>query len=94
MDAELRDDMTNARWQYAKTMPTWPHEYTVKSRRPDLATQFMAFCRVIVEEGFVEPWPPAPSEAVYHNHYLVIDGHKYWGMGPHGDQDHPDAPNS
>jgi len=30
-------------------------------------------------------WTPAPPR--YHNHYLVVDGHRYWAMGPLGDAD-------
>jgi hypothetical protein len=77
----------DVRWQYAKTMPDWPHEYTVKSWRPELASDFEAFCRFIEETGVVEPWPPAPADTIYRNHYLVIGRHKYWAMGPQGDQD-------
>ena len=72
-------------------MPDWPHEYTIKSWRPDLSTEFEGFCRSIAEHGFVEPWPPAPARAIYHNHYWVIGEHKYWGMGPHGDLDPPEG---
>lgn len=75
------------RWQFAKTMPDWPHEYTIKSWRPELAEQFEAFCRLIQHAGNVEAWPPPPSPARYHNHYLVIGDHKYWAMGPLGDAD-------
>ena len=74
------------RWKFAKTMPDWPHEYTVKNWRPDLAADFEAFCRLIKAEGFVEPWPPQPAQPIYHNHYLVIDGWKYWAMGTDGDR--------
>lgn len=75
------------RWQYAKTMPDWPHEYTVKSWRPELSTRFEAFCLLIQETGFVEPWPPPPATARYANTYLVIGRHTYWPMGPLGDSD-------
>src|SRR4051812_980779 len=79
------------RWQFAKTMPDWPHEYTVKSWRPELVTEFEAFCRLIAQEGFVEPWPPAPARAIYHNRYLVVGAFKYWAMGAHGDLDPPET---
>jgi hypothetical protein len=39
-----RDDLamaesfeTKVRWRFASTMPDWPHEYTMRSWRPDLA---------------------------------------------------------
>ena len=57
--------LADVRWKYAKTMPDWPHEYTVKSWRPELADRFEAFCRLIRETGFVEPWPPPPATARY-----------------------------
>lgn len=80
-----RDYIGSVRWQFAKTMPQWPHEYTVKEWRPEFAAQFEAFCRLIKAEGFVEPWPAPPAQAIYHNHYLVIGDWKYWAMGTRGD---------
>jgi hypothetical protein len=79
--------LATVRWKFASTMPDWPHEYTVKTWRPELATDFEAFCWLIRAQGFVEPWPPAPARPIYHNHYLVIGEWKYWAMGTNGDQD-------
>jgi hypothetical protein len=79
--------IATVRWKFAKTMPDWPHEYTIKEWRPELASEFEAFCQLIKDEGFVEPWPPPPARPIYHNHYLVIGEWKYWAMGTHGDQD-------
>ena len=76
-------------WRYAVTMPEWPHEYTIKTWRPELFAEFESFCRIIVDNGTVEPWPPPPASPIYHNHYLVIANHKYWAMGPRGDLDLP-----
>ena len=78
---EARAYIAEVRWQFAKTMPDWPHEYTIKAWRPELASAFEAFCRLIGTAGFVEPWPPPPATAKYHNHYLMVDDHKYWAMG-------------
>jgi hypothetical protein len=47
--------------------------------------------QLIADTGFVEPWPSSPAGTRYHNHYLVTDGYKYWGMGPQGDRDPPEA---
>ena len=74
-------------WQFAKTMPDWPHEYTVKSWDRELGTEFEAFCQFIEDHGAVEPWPPSPAEPIYHNRYLVVGEYKYWAMGPLGDSD-------
>lgn len=46
------------RWQFAKTMPEWPHEYTVRTWRPELDDEFTRFCQLIAETGISEPWPP------------------------------------
>lgn len=85
-----QDYIAKVRWQYARTMPDWPHEYTVKTWQPEWAAEFEDFCRLLSAVGVAEPWPPAPARAIYHNRYLVIGGHKYWAMGPNGDQDEPE----
>ena len=87
MTEPVHEYLDEVRWQFAKTMPDWPHEYTIKSWRPDLAHEFESFCQLIVDEGIAEPWPPPPAAAIYHNHYLVIGEWKYWAMGPRGDDD-------
>jgi hypothetical protein len=79
------------RWQFAKTMPDWPHEYTIKSWRPELMADFEAFCQLIETPGVTEAWPPAPAHPIYHNRYLVIGSYKYWAMGPTGDSDPIDS---
>ncbi|MBA2387270.1 MAG: hypothetical protein H0V69_09280 [Acidimicrobiia bacterium] len=86
---EARRYISKVRWQYAVTMPGWPHEYTVKSWRPELSKEFVAFCRLIADQGVREPWPSPPAKAIYHNRYLVIGEHKYWAMGPYGDLNSP-----
>lgn len=84
------DYIARVRWQFAETMPHWPHEYTIKAWRPDLGDEFEAFCRLITRRGVVEPWPPLPEAAIYHNSYLIVGDWKYWAMGSHGDQDSPE----
>lgn len=71
-------------------MPQWPHEYTVKGWRPDLAFEFEEFCRLIKSQGVVEPWPAAPEKPIYHKSYLVVGAHNYWAIGPQGDKDSPE----
>lgn len=85
-----RDFIADVQWSYARTMPDWPHEYTVKPADGDGCSKFEGFCRLIAREGTVEPWPLPPRPAIYHNHYLVIDGHRYWALGPRGDLDPPE----
>lgn len=92
MTEPVHEYLDEVRWQFAKTMPDWPQEYTIKSWRPDLAHEFELFCQLIVDEGVAEPWPPPPAAAIYHNHYLVIGEWKYWARPTrrrrrHGGQD-------
>lgn len=87
MTPAVDEYVKDVRWQYAKTMPDWPHEYTIKAWRPDLAREFESLCHLILDQGVVEPWPPPPAAAIYHNNYLVVGDWKYWAMGPRGDSD-------
>jgi len=84
---KAQDYIDQVRWQYARTMPDWPHEYTIKAWRPDLGPELESFCQLILDEGVVAPWPPPPSAAIYQNNYLRIGDWKYWAMGPRGDSD-------
>jgi hypothetical protein len=70
-----------ARWQFAKTMPQWPHEYTVGDWRPDLERDFVEFVALIRRDGIVKPWPADSPSPRYHHTYLQIDGWDYWSMG-------------
>ena len=69
------------RWQFAKTMPQWPHEYTVRGWRPELAPQFEAFVHLIREVGTIKPWPRDAARPRYMHTYLELDGWEYWTMG-------------
>lgn len=89
-DFDVQDYIATVRWQYAKTMPQWPHEYTIKAWRPDLVAKFEDFCRLIEDQGVVEHWPAPPERAIYHNSYLVVADRKYWAMGAGGDVDPPE----
>jgi hypothetical protein len=68
------------RWQFARTMPQWPHEYTVGAWRPELEQDFFAFAALIRRTGIVKPWPADTAVPRYHHHYLEIDGWSYWTM--------------
>lgn len=70
-------------WVFAKTMPQWPHEYTVRDlTSPDARgstclshESFEWFVHLIRSEGYQARW------GRYNNTYLEIDGWKYWTMG-------------
>jgi hypothetical protein len=79
--SDARSYIASVRWQYAKTMPQWPHEYTVRTWRPDLEQAFSAFALLIRAEGSVKPWPRDAVNPRYHHSYLEIDGWEYWTMG-------------
>ena len=80
---EARSYIVEVRWQIAKTMPQWPHEYTVRDWRPDLDDTFEAFAACTRSEGVVKPWPRDSPTPRYHHQYLAIDGWDYWIMdGP------------
>ena len=73
--------IAEVRWQFAKTMPQWPHEYTVREWRPDLEREFFEFVELIRRDGIVKPWPRDAPMPRYHLTYLEIDGWEYWSMG-------------
>jgi hypothetical protein len=77
---DARSYVASVRWQFAKTMPQWPHEYTVRGWQPDLEDTFEAFARLIRSDGVVKPWPRESPTPRYHHRYLAIDGWDYWIM--------------
>lgn len=80
---EARSYIGSVRWQTAKTMPQWPHEYTVRKWQPDLEDTFEAFAALTRSAGVVKPWPADSPTPRYHHRYLAIDGWDYWIMdGP------------
>jgi hypothetical protein len=76
-----RDFVAAVRWQFAKTMPQWPHEYTVRDWNPDRDAEFAAFVELIRRQGVVKPWPADAVTPRYHHTYLEIDDWDYWTMG-------------
>ncbi len=78
---DARAYIAQVRWQFAKTMPQWPHEYTVREWRPDLNREFAAFVDLIRTEGIAKPWPRDSATPRYHHPYLEVDGWEYWSMG-------------
>jgi len=73
--------IAKVRWQFAKTMPQWPHEYTVREWREDLQPEFFGLVLLIRREGVVKPWPPEAAEPRYRHTYLEVGGWEYWTMG-------------
>ena len=84
----MRFELTDAaryiaavRWQFASTMPQWPHEYTLRRWRSDLDREFVAMVHLIREKGVAKPWPKDAAVPRYHHTYLEVDGWQYWTMG-------------
>jgi hypothetical protein len=73
--------ITKVRWQFAKTMPQWPHEYTVLQWRQDLEPEFRSFVALIRSAGVVKPWPRDSTSPRYHHTYLALGEWEYWTMG-------------
>jgi hypothetical protein len=78
---EVEAYIRRVRWQFARTMPQWPHEYTVRSWRPDLDAEFAAFATLIRTAGGIKPWPRTASKPRYQHTYLTIEEWEYWTMG-------------
>jgi len=77
--SDARDYIASVRWQFASTMPQWPHEYTVRHWRLDLDAEFAGFVDLIHREGTVKPWPTIRPR--YHHTYLDLGAWEYWTMG-------------
>ena len=77
---DARAYIAQVRWQFARTMPQWPHEYTVRAWRPDLEREFLEFVVLIRRDGVVKPWPRDASSPRYRLTYLELDGWEYWTM--------------
>jgi hypothetical protein len=69
----LRQFVESSKWTFAKTMPTWPHEYIVRERVDPV--RFEALVRHIRQHGF---------EGHFYQKvitYYAEDGLVYWTMG-------------
>jgi hypothetical protein len=78
---DARAYIAKVRRQFAKTMPQWPHEYTVRTWRPDLEREFVEFAMLIRRAGVVKAWPRDAARPRYHHAYFELDGWDYWTMG-------------
>jgi hypothetical protein len=72
---EIKKYIVSVKWQFAKTMPENPHEYTVVNWNPDNKEPFYDFVKYIRKYG--------KNEIFYSKKYtyLEIDNYKYWTMG-------------
>ena len=66
-------------WRYAKTMPQWPHEYTVRrfDDPQDEQAWFEAAVNFIRRRGEARIFAPTGRTSIY----LDVDGRQYWTMG-------------
>ena len=71
---EASEFLKSLRWQYAKTYPTAPHEYTCLEWKPDAKQQMVDFAEFIQNNGY--------KEQFYSKTFIVlqIGDMKYWTM--------------
>ena len=69
--------IAKARWQYAKTMPKFPHQYTMKEwgSGQSWGEEFQTFLHYLWHYG------EHRKEYFWKRTYLDIDGYYYWTMG-------------
>lgn len=71
MNSELRKEITEQKWIFAKTYAkTAPHEYIVRKSSPKF---FDKMKKLIDQEGYDAPWRDG---TIYR--YLKIGDYKYW----------------
>ena len=68
-----KDFINKVNWTYAKTMPEWPHEYTVRNKVDE--NLFIEMVKHIREFGY--------DGLFYQTHltYFEVDSLVYWTMG-------------
>lgn len=71
----MREIIRNCEWNWAKTMPTIPHEYVVRGKCWMNDSEFNRVVELQRTFGIHERW------GRYNFPYLHIDGFKYWTMG-------------
>ena len=71
---EASEFLKTLRWQYAKSYPTAPHEYTCLAWKPDAKQQMIDFAGLIQNNGY--------KEQFYSKTFTVlqIGDMKYWTM--------------
>lgn len=74
---QLKQYIESVRWQFAKTMPQWPHWYTVlKWSTKDQSHHFLTLSKSIFNHGY----DMTIGKRTYR--YLNIGEFKYWSMDP------------
>jgi len=68
-----RQFIAQAKWTFAKTMPQWPHEYTVRNQ--NIASEFEEFVRYIRHAGVY------CKKTYWTRIYLDVGEWYYWSMG-------------
>jgi hypothetical protein len=72
-EADFANFVTCHNWQFARTMPANPHEYTLRRSDPNAA--FDDAVRYIREHGSIEEYAGKPYKS------LCFGDYKYWTMG-------------
>ena len=72
-ERDFTEFVTGRTWQFARTMPSNPHEYTLRNKDSDV--DFEAAVRYIREHGCVEYYAARPYKTLYRG------DHKFWTMG-------------
>jgi hypothetical protein len=70
-----REFIEKRRWQFARTQPWNPHQYTIKLWLPEEMDDFYRFATLIATQGFTAPWGKRSWP------YLDIDEHTYYTFG-------------
>jgi hypothetical protein len=68
-------------FRIAKSMPQWPHEYTVRNHEPTLHEAYLTLYRAIERHGIAERFSGTkrPSMKLY---LYPGDGYRYWFENP------------
>lgn len=71
----LQQFISSRYWKFAKTYAkTAPHEYTVRSWKPDEQENFEMFSQAITKYGTDQWWRGGKWR------YLIVNNFKYWTM--------------
>jgi len=74
----LKKYIKSVEWRFAKTMPQWPHWYTLDKWNPDKQDEFDFLFRCIGWYGYRDEFNPRDRW-----YYLQIDEFRYWHCAEH-----------